>query len=67
LALTNVVVRAAPFQRTPDAATKPLPLTVSVRPALPATAVVGERLLATGTEGTDEAAGRAGTGTALHD
>ena len=48
LALMNVVVREAPFQRTTDEATKPLPLTVSVRPALPATLAVGERLLATG-------------------
>jgi hypothetical protein len=51
LALTNVVVREAPFQRTTDDETKPLPLTVSVRLALPATALVGEMLLATGTGG----------------
>jgi hypothetical protein len=49
VALTNVVVRATPFQRTPDEATKLLPLTVSVVAALPATALAGERLLATGT------------------
>jgi hypothetical protein len=46
------VVREAPFQRTTDDATKPLPLTVRVRAALPAAALAGERLLATGTDGT---------------
>lgn len=60
MALTNVVVRKAPFQRTTDEATKPLPLTVSVRPALLAAAPVGERLLATGTGRTDEAGGAGG-------
>jgi hypothetical protein len=46
--LTKVVVRAAPFQRTTDVATKPLPFTVSVVGALPAGALVGERLLTDG-------------------
>jgi hypothetical protein len=58
VALTNVVVRAAPFQRTTDEATKPLPFTVNVSPALPAVAVAGESVLATGT-----GAGAAGAGT----
>jgi hypothetical protein len=51
VALTNVVVRFAPFQRTTDAATKPLPFTVRVVAALPATALTGERLLTAGTGG----------------
>ena len=62
MALTNVVVREAPFQRTTDDATKLVPLTVSVRPALPATAPVGERLLATGTGGTDAPGSGGGVG-----
>jgi hypothetical protein len=49
VALTNVVVLFAPLQRTTEELTKPLPFTVSVRPALPAAALAGERLLATGT------------------
>jgi hypothetical protein len=49
VALTNVVVRDAPSQRATDEATKPLPFTVIVSPALPATAVAGDRLVATGT------------------
>jgi hypothetical protein len=49
LALTNVVVRLPPFQRTTEPFTNPLPLTVSVSVALPAEALVGDRLVATGT------------------
>src|SRR5678816_1217149 len=40
--LTNVVVRAAPFQRTEAPFTKPVPLTVSVNAVPPAVALVGE-------------------------
>ena len=64
MALTKVVVRTAPFQRIRDELTKPLPFTVSVRPALPAAAVAGVRLLVTGTGG---AGGRAGTEKPLQD
>jgi hypothetical protein len=49
LALTKVVVRLAPFQRTTDVAAKPLPFTVRMKPVLPAAALTGERLLTTGT------------------
>jgi hypothetical protein len=49
VALTNVVVRLAPFQRTREAGTKPLPLTVSVSGGLPAVALAGPRLLTLGT------------------
>ncbi|HEX6212507.1 MAG TPA: hypothetical protein VF136_17130 [Methylomirabilota bacterium] len=65
VALTNVVVRAAPFQRTLEEATKPLPLTVSVTAALPSAALAGERLLTTGMGDVDELAGPAGTGRTL--
>jgi hypothetical protein len=51
LALTNVVVREAPPQRTTDEVAKPLPLTVRVRLALPAVIVAGDRVRATGTGG----------------
>jgi hypothetical protein len=47
--LTKVVVRLAPFQRTTEVLAKPLPLTVSVSPLLPATALLGDRLLTVGT------------------
>ena len=40
-AFTNVVVRAAPFQRTWEVPTKLLPFTVSVNPAPPAGVLVG--------------------------
>src|SRR6267143_2550975 len=42
MALTNVVVRAAPFHCTVLPLTKPLPLTVSVKAAPPAVALVGD-------------------------
>lgn len=48
LALTKLVVRAAPFHLTTDAATNPEPLTVSVNAGLPAAADAGERLSRTG-------------------
>src|SRR5207237_739516 len=38
---TNVVARSAPFQRTTELATKPLPLAVSVKPGPPAGAEAG--------------------------
>src|SRR5579863_4896106 len=40
--LSNVVVRAEPFQLTTDPATKPAPFTVSVNPAPPGAAALGE-------------------------
>jgi hypothetical protein len=47
--LTKVVVRLAPFHRTTEVLTKPLPVTVSVTPEPPAAALAGERLVTTGT------------------
>jgi hypothetical protein len=49
LALTTVVVRAVPSQRATDVATKPLPFTVTVTSAVPATALEGERFETLGT------------------
>ena len=49
VSLTNVVVRVAPFQCTTEPNTKPVPLVVSVKPAPPATAVVGDTEVRTGT------------------
>jgi hypothetical protein len=46
--LTNVVVLAAPLNFTTDVDTKPVPLTVRVKAALPAVALVGEREVAVG-------------------
>src|SRR5262245_34062483 len=46
--LTNVVVRVAPFQRTTDVGTKPVPLTVIVSAALPVVAPVGDKLVIVG-------------------
>ena len=42
VALTNVVVLAAPLNFTTDVDTKPVPFTVSVKAAPPAVALVGE-------------------------
>src|SRR5215475_8974070 len=49
VALTYVVARSLPFHRTTELATKLLPVTVSVSAGPPAAALVGDRLLATGT------------------
>src|SRR5579871_289741 len=49
VALTNVVVRFAPFQFTTAPLTNPEPFTVSVNAAVPATAFAGERVLIVGT------------------
>ena len=48
-AFTNVVVRAAPFQRTWEVATKLLPFTVSVKAAPPAGVLVGASDVSAGT------------------
>src|SRR5712692_10030303 len=47
--LTNVVVRFEPFRRTTDEATKFVPVTVSVNPAPPAVALLGDSVAGTGT------------------
>jgi hypothetical protein len=47
--LTNVVVRGELFHRTTELGTKPVPLTVRVKPAPPAVAEFGLRLLTDGT------------------
>src|SRR5437867_1127306 len=49
VALTKVVVRAAPFQRTVEALVKPVPFTVSVKAAPPTCALAGARLETAGT------------------
>ena len=46
--LTNVVVLVAPLNFTSDVDTKPVPLTVKVKAAPPAVALVGEREVAVG-------------------
>ena len=48
VALTNVVVLAAPLNFTTDVDTKPVPLTVSVKAAPPAVALVGESEVSVG-------------------
>ena len=48
VALTNVVVLAAPLNFTTDVDTKPVPFTVRVKAAPPAVAVVGEREVSVG-------------------
>ena len=48
VALTKVVARALPFQRTVEPLTKPVPLTVSVIPLLPAVAEAGDNPLIVG-------------------
>ena len=48
-AFTNVVVRAAPFQRTWEVPTKLLPFTVSVNAAPPAAVLVGASEVSAGT------------------
>ena len=47
--LTNVVVRLLPFQRTVEAGTKPLPVTVSVKAGPPWSALLGASDESTGT------------------
>jgi hypothetical protein len=47
--LTYVVVRAFPLRVTEELTTKPVPLRVTVRAPLPASALVGERLVSVGT------------------
>jgi hypothetical protein len=48
VALTNVVVRLAPFQRTTDDEAKLLPLTVNVKADPPVAPLLGARDVATG-------------------
>jgi hypothetical protein len=48
VALTNVVVLAAPLNFTTDVDTNPVPLTVRVKAAPPAVALVGEREVSVG-------------------
>ena len=48
VAFTNVVVLAAPLNFTTDVDTKPVPLTVRVKAAPPAVALVGEREVSVG-------------------
>ena len=55
--MTNVVGRLLPFHRTTDDATNLLPVTVSVKAVLPATAVAGEIEVTTGTGAIDGSTG----------
>src|SRR5437660_138860 len=48
-ALTNIVARGLPFQSTTEAATKFVPLTIRVKPAVPALALLGDSELIVGT------------------
>jgi hypothetical protein len=48
VALTNVVVLAAPLNFTTDVDTKPVPFTVRVKAAPPAVALVGKREVSVG-------------------
>jgi len=48
VALTNVVLRAVPPKLTTEAATKFVPLIISVKAALPAVALVGEIVVIVG-------------------
>src|SRR5205823_11547226 len=50
VALTNVVVRVAPFHLTVLPLTKPVPVTVSVKAALPAAVLVGDSAARVGDE-----------------
>src|SRR5436190_1904523 len=50
VALTNVVVRVAPFHLTVLPLTKPVPVTVSVKAALPADVLIGDRAARVGDE-----------------
>ena len=49
VALTKVVVRVAPFHLTTEPETKLLPLTVRVKAAPPAVALLGTRVVSAGT------------------
>ena len=51
VALTKVVVRFAPFQRTTEPLTKLLPFTVSVKAGPPAAALLGESEVNVGAAG----------------
>src|SRR6266404_66681 len=50
VALTKTVVRTAPFQLTVEPLTKPVPVTVSVKAALPAAVLVGDSAARVGDE-----------------
>src|SRR5581483_8606451 len=49
VALTNVVGRSPPFQRTTEPLIKPVPFTVSVIPAAPAKVAAGLMVVSAGT------------------
>ena len=52
VALTNVVARSVPFHRTTAADVNPVPFTVNVNAALPATVDAGDSDVTVGTPGT---------------